>query len=249
MSADLPKSLSRIAQDQLIKRESDHYLARIGNIKSIDDFMANDRIYRFATQAFGLQDIAYAKAFIRRMLTDGVDNPNSLANRVADARFREFVQTFDFNRYQRATTAFSQAQKGTVDRYLRQELESRAGLTNEGVRLALYFERKAASVTSPFALLADRALLKVTQVALGLPESTSQLSVERQAELITKRMDVADLKKPEKLSSFITKFAVLWDVQQSSTASSPALQLLSGTNAASVGVDLLGLLQKLNKGR
>ena len=248
VSVDLPKSVSRVAKDPIVKRESDYYLSQIGNIKSIDDFMSNNRVYQFATRAFGLQDISYAKAYIRRMLTDGIDSPASLANRVADARFRDFVETFDFKNYGEATTAFSRAQQGTVDRYVSQELEQRAGATNEGVRLALYFQRKTPTITSPYSLLADRALLKVTQVALGLPESSSQLDIARQADLISKRLNVQDLKQPAKLDKFLSNFAALWDIQQPRTTTSPALQIMTGASAGNVGLDLLGQLQNRKKG-
>ena len=48
----------------------------------------------------------------------------------------------------------------------------------KGVRLALYFQRKASGITSAYSILADPALLKVAQVALGLPAATSAASIE-----------------------------------------------------------------------
>ena len=53
--------------------------------------------------------------------------------------------------------------------HIRQTLEEEAGAKNEGVRLALYFERKASGVKSAYGILADAALLKVVQTALGIP--------------------------------------------------------------------------------
>jgi len=44
------------------------------------------------------------------------------------------------------TTIFDRTRQGTVDAYVRQTLEEDAGARNEGVRLALYFNRKAGDI-------------------------------------------------------------------------------------------------------
>jgi hypothetical protein len=222
---NLPNALQRVSDDPQVKRDSDYYLANIGNIKSIDDFMANDRIYRYALTAFGLDDMAYAKAFIRKALTEGVDDQNSFANRLADPRFKDLVENFNFARYGDSATVFTRTQQGTVDRYVRQTLEVQAGADNEGVRLALYFQRNAPSATTPYSLLADKALLKVTQVALGLPEASGALDISHQADKL------------------LTRFTALWDIDNAPP--SPILGIFGDTSGgAGIGADLLGQIQK-----
>ncbi len=60
VSRDLKKTLSQVAKEPVTKREIDEYLKRIEKIKSIDAFFADDRVYRFAMKAFGLEDMTYA---------------------------------------------------------------------------------------------------------------------------------------------------------------------------------------------
>lgn len=249
ISADLSASLERTAQQPQVKRESENYLAKIGGIKSIDDFMSNDRIYSFAMTAFGLDDMTYAKAYMRKVLTEGIDKSDSFANRLADPRFKEFVETFNFARHGTATTAFGRAQQGTVDRYVQQTLEVDAGRENEGVRLALYFRRKAPGVTNPLQLLADRALLKVTQVALGIPASTGALDINKQSALITKRFDIADLKDPDKLNRLIERFTALWEVENPTSAGGNVPGVLIGSTPFGIDVDTLARIQTLRLGR
>ena len=210
--------------------------------------MKDERVWRYAVQAFGMQELDYASAFIRKLLSDGIDRPDSLANRLTDPRFRAFVQTFDFSRYGAATTSFTRAGQGTVDRYLRQSLETQVGRDNEGVRLALYFQRKAPEISTPYALMADRALWKVTQVALGLPPSVGA-GVDRQAELIGNKLDIADLKRPDKLAAFLTRFAAKWDIAQPATEMSTGLGAMTGGGAGAIGADLLARWQTLQKAR
>jgi hypothetical protein len=135
-----------------------------------------------------------------------------------------------------------------VEKYVRQTLEQDAGAKSEGTRLALYFERKAAEIESPYGILADTALLKVVQTALRIPAATGTMDIDRQAELIESRLDLADLKDPEKLDAFLARFAVLWDLDNGApAASSPALALFQPREAG-VGQGLLLSLQTLKLG-
>lgn len=248
IATDLSRALGNTAKKPQAARETAYYLANIEKVKSIDDFMADRRLYNYAMKAFGLEDMAYAKAFIRKALAGGVDDPNSFANRLADTRYKELAETFNFARHGALTTVFERTRQGTVDRYMRQTLEEDAGSTNEGVRLALYFERKAANVTSPFGILADRALLKVVQTALGLPASMSFQDIEKQATLISERLDIEDLKDPAKVKSLLSRFTALWELQNpTSLAAAPSI-LIGQPTVAGVSQGLLAALQNLKLG-
>jgi Protein of unknown function (DUF1217) len=247
ISGNLPASLSRVARQPDVARDTAHYLATIGTIKSIDAFMGNERVYQYAVRAFGLEDMAYAKAYLRKVLSEGIDRPDALANRLTDPRFREFAETFNFARYGSAATSFARTQQGTADRFVRQRLEVDVGRTDEALRLALYFHRKAPSVTTPFALLADRALFRVTQVALGLPSGAAGQNIDKQADLITKRLNISDLKNPPALDKLLERFAARWDVQSPAPLQTTLVDLFAGQSASSISPDLLARLQRVQK--
>jgi hypothetical protein len=248
ISANLARSLKVAADKPQVARETAYYLENIKDVKSIDDFLADDRIFAYAMKAFGLSDMTYAKAFVRKVLTEGVADSGSFANKLADTRYREFADTFNFAEFGATATIFDITRQGTVDRYVRQTLEEDAGGQDEGVRLALYFERKAASLTSPFAILADAALLKVVQTALGLPATMSLMDIDKQAELITARLDIEDFKDPEKLAKFLRRFTSLWEVSNPSARGSGPTISIGQPIQAGLGGDLLASLQNLKLG-
>ncbi len=249
ISSDLTAALTRTAEQPSVQRESEYYLANIRNIKSVDEFLADDRLFKYAMKAFGLQEMDYAKAFMRKVLTEGIDDPSSFANSLTDLRYREFAEAFNFKRYTTGTTVFERTRQGTVDRYVRQTLEVNAGETNEGVRLALYFQRKAASATTPYHLMADAALLKVTQVALGIPAAVSTMDIDRQAEMITKKLELDDLQEPEKLDKFLERFTALWEIENPTTAPTAGITTLMSGSSATIGFDLLAQLQSFRTPR
>ncbi|MDP2355943.1 MAG: DUF1217 domain-containing protein [Beijerinckiaceae bacterium] len=245
ISSDLGKSIARTSSQPVVAREIDYYNKTIGSIKSIDAFVKNDRVFKFAMKSFGLEDMNYAKAFMKKMLSEGVESRTAMANRLSDKRYGEFVKAFNFARYGELTTTFAATRAGAVDRYVRQTLEETAGAQNEGVRLALYFQRKASSVTSAYGILADPALLKVAQTVLGLPVG-QKTDVDATAKLIEQRMKIADLKDPAKVQKLLQRFTAIWDAN-TSVATSSIAPIFGGSAQGGMSLDLLYSLQKLKR--
>ena len=240
---DLPRSLEVVQSDQLVKRETDYYLENIGNVKSIEDLVEDDRLFRYAMKAHGLEEMNYAKALVTKVFEEGRDESDAFVNRMADGRYRDLAETFDFSRYGSATTSFDRAQQGVVDKYLRQQLEENAGATNEGVRLALYFERKAPGLNNVEEILADRALSTVVRQALQIPEATAFLDIDKQIEMLEEQVDVSTFSDPEELSKFIDRFVNIWDAQNG--APDPALELFNQGPAYGVSTNMLLTIQSL----
>ncbi|HKZ95563.1 MAG TPA: DUF1217 domain-containing protein [Hyphomicrobiaceae bacterium] len=248
VTADLTRSLRTTAARPQVAREVAYYSANIGKVKSIADFLKNDRLYRFAMKALGLEDMTYAKAFMKKVLTEGVDKSDSFANTLTDGRFKEFANVFNFARDGETATSFEPARQGTVDRYVRQSLEEDVGQRNEGVRLALYFQRKAPGLASTYGILADPALLKVVQTALALPPENSFLDVDRHAKLLADRLDIKDFKDPKKLERFLTRFTSLWELNNPSTGATARSIAIGPPLEAGIGASLLASLQNLRRG-
>lgn len=213
-------------------------------MKSIDDLMNNRRLLRFALTAHGMSDLNYAAAFVRRLLEGGIDDTQSLANRLSDQRYRDFVAAFNFKRYGATTTAFDRTQKGTADLYATQMLERNTGEVNEGARLALYFRRKVGGISSPLNILADAALLKVVQTATGLTPYMSNLNLDAQIQMISEKIDVSEFKDASKVEKFLNRFTTLWDLNNPTTTS---LALGLGPlsfGRPTIGPDIIAAIQR-----
>lgn len=245
IARNVDRTLGTLSQRPDVRRESDYFLSNIRSVKSAEDFLKNDRLYNFAMTAFGLKDMIYGKAFMRKVLKEGIDGQKSFALQLSDPRFREFAEAFNFARYGPTATAFDRAQQGTVDRYLRIQLENEAGKSDEGLRLALYFQRKAPDIVSVFGLMGDPALYKVIQTALGLPAAYSNTDVDTQAAFIRSKIRIEDFKTPEKLEAFITRFTARWQAANGSTAQTIPQVGLSGSMLTSFDNSLLLSMQLL----
>lgn len=249
MTRDLQSTLRRIGQRQVDSREIEYYLTHIEAVKTVDDFVGDKRLMRFALRAHGLDSLSKATAFVRKLLEGGIDNTASLANKLADPRYAAFVGALNFARHGAVATIFDRARQGVVDKYLDQRLEEDAGTRNEGLRLALYFRRKAPQLRDHYAILADKALAQVARTALGLSGLTAQADIDTQKQQLANRIDLADFKDAEMLDRFIVRFCALWD-GANAAASQPANAILAATTTdplAAVSNDVLAALQTLKR--
>lgn len=246
ITRNLDKSIGRIAQRAEVKRDTDYYLSHITKVNSADEFLKDDRLFRFAMTAFGLKDMIYGKAFMKKVLSEGIDGAKAFALQLSDPRFREFAETFNFARYGKTATAFTRAQQGTVDKYLRITLEDEAGKSDEGVRLALYFKRKAPAVTSVYGLMGDAALYKVVQTALGMPAASASIDVDRQAAFIKSKIDIDKIKNGSGIDDLLTKFTARWQMANGSVSTAAVPQIgLSQDPVVTLDTSALLALQSL----
>jgi len=246
IAKDIPKAIDQVEAQPVVKRDTDYYLANIGNVKTIDDFVKDTRLFTYAMKAYGLSDMAYAKAFMVKALTEGVADEDSFANKLSDKKYAAFVKAFNFAAYGPTATLFPAAQQDTVDKYMRQTLEENAGDTNQGVRLALYFQRKAPTITSWYDVLADTALASVVRTALGLPDSFAAADIDKQAQAFEQKLDLTDFTDPAKLDKFLTRFTSMWEINNpTSTASTSVSVLFAQPTTVGISTDLMMAMQKL----
>lgn len=212
VTKNMSARLEAIAEQQYIKREIAYFRENIGNISSGEDLVEDYRLYNFAMKAFGLEEQIYAKGLMKKIFEGGVKDPKSIANMLTDTTFKEIAEAFGFAETGNLNMLISSNVEKVVSRYMNQELEVQAGESNQGVRLALYFERKAPGIDNWYEILGDSALAEVVRTAFGLPDEFAQTDIDKQVAYFEDRLSIEDLKNPEKVHKFLQRFTALWDV-------------------------------------
>ena len=231
-----------------IDTETSYYLSKVADIRSIDDLMADRRLLNYALTAYGVDPVTEPPARIRQMLEGGVADPKSPANQLADKAYAAFVTAFNFAEYGEAATTRTPAQLPSIDKFMRQTLEQNAGKENEGVRLALYFERKAADLTNFYEILADPALAAVVRTALSLPDSFASADIDRQVKLFEERLDIEDFTDPARLEKFLTRFTAMWEIKNPSAPAMPQISVLfSQPVEFGISTDALFAIQSMKR--
>ena len=125
IAQDYTKSLSSTAKEPQVARATQNFLANIGKITSASQLVNNSQLYNYVMTAFGLQDMAYAKALITKVLNGGADSSGFAAS-LNDPRYTALVSAFDFATNGATTTSSSSstAAATTVNNYYQQTLEN-----------------------------------------------------------------------------------------------------------------------------
>ena len=172
---------------------------RSRGIDSVSDLLANRQMVDFILFAKGLDPEKVSTEFLKKIFASDLNNPKSFANTESDPRFAEIAASFNFDsKGNVARLPMMGPQKrdqfrATQANYLQQSLEQQQGDTNPGVRLALYFQRKAGEITSAYDILADKALSEVFRTTFDLPDQMAAMQIDQQAKIVDKYMKIKDL--------------------------------------------------------
>lgn len=233
--------------------EAEYYQEQIGTVKSSADFLSDRRLVDFMLVSKGIDPETVTDDYMKQMFASDLDDPKSFANTEQDERFAEIVASFNFDAEGKLTrdALGGIQQRGeimeTVNLYTHMAMETEQGESNAGVRLALYFERMAPTITDAYDILGDTALLEVFRTTYSLPAEISNMEIEQQAALVNKYMDLTDLKNPAKLEKMIQRFTIMYDSANSGSSSS-ALSILMGGSAGGISADTLMALTQLKSG-
>ncbi|WP_025036435.1 DUF1217 domain-containing protein [Bradyrhizobium sp. DOA9] len=221
-------------------KDATDYREAIAGIDSVSDLLANRPMVDFILLAKGLDPRKVSTEFLEKIFASDLNDPKSFANTQSDSRFADIVASFNFDsKGNVARLSMMGPQKRdqfreTQANYLQQSLEQQQGDMNQGVRLALYFQRKAGEITSAYDILADKALSEVFRTTFNLPDSMAAMPIDQQAKFVDRFMKIKDLSDPAKVEKLLGRFSAMYDVKNSQStgqAQSPLLDLFRGSSS------------------
>ena len=230
-----------------LARETAYFAENIGGVTSAADLVADRRLLKIALGAFGLEGEIDKKAFIRKVLDEGTDNPASIANRLSAPGFRRFAEAFGFGNASGARTAAPGFADGVVTAYKTRAFEAAVGETNNDMRLAMNFRREMAELSqgeggSWYTVIGSTPLREVVEKAYGLPKEFGQIDVDRQRDLLREKTSALFG------SANLTAFAETANVEKVIDRFLARAQLESGVSGTFRSSAALSLLQNAASG-
>ena len=219
--------------------EITYFREQMATITTASEFLADDRLVSFALEAKGLDPDDVTSDELKKMFSSDFDDEDSYVNKLDDSRFAELVGSFNFDQDGNisADPTGTVQQRGdvleTIDSYVRLTLEDDQGDSNTGVRLALYFERKAPEISNAYDILGDSALFEFFTTTFNLSSYVSNMDVEKQAEMVNNFIDMEDLSDPDKVDDLIQRFTAMYDMANGTGTTSSALSILTGSSTIS----------------
>ncbi len=98
IAKDLTKALNRVESQPVVDRETKYYQENITKVTSIEEFVKDDRLFRYAMKAHGLEEMTYAKAFMVKALKEGVRPRRQLCQQALRQALCRVCDDFQFRR-------------------------------------------------------------------------------------------------------------------------------------------------------
>lgn len=233
-----------------LARDEAYFRARIGQVRTADDLMADRRLLGVALAAFGLEGDIGSKAFIRKVLTDGTLDSKALANRLSDKAYRSFSAAFGFGDFATPRTQLSYFADEIIAAWKTRGFETAVGQQSNSLRLALNAEREVPALAGRdmsekakwLSVMGSEPLRKVFDTALRLPRAFVALDLDKQVEVLRDRSKrafgsdtVSQFTDPGQMDRLVRRFLVMSQLDGDTTpvnSTSAALTLLR-TGAAS----------------
>lgn len=219
-----------------VKANVDYYKANADKVKSVDDLMKDRRLLSVALGAYGLESQVNSKALLRKLLSEDPTASTSLAQRMADPRYRAFATAFASLREDGGAAIGKTASiDAVVGAYQQTQYEKAVGRNDTSARQALYFARVAPKATeSIYQVLNDTTLGAVVREAYGLPKETAALDAKQQVrQLEAKGFDYTKLSDPKYVDTLINRFLASKDASEAPSGADEDVAVNGNASAAS----------------
>lgn len=243
LSRTMDAQRAAFAADRSVARAAETFEARIANVRTAAELVADRPLLEVALTAFGLEEDIGAKAFIEKVLAEGTLRDDAFANRLADKRYAALARAFGFGDLG-ARTGLPGFAEDITARYEARQFEAAVGTVDDKLRRALHFGAGLTDILGQvqstdarwFALMGDLPLRSVMEGALGLPSSLGKLNLDQQLDNFTTRFarvfgtdDLAVLEDPAARERLIRLYLVRTEAAMNDVGGSAAiaLQLLS----------------------
>ena len=191
-TAETQKNLLSVSAST--SREVDHFRSVASKLITPTDLVNDRTALTVALGSVGLEDDLENKFFIERVLKEGTSSATSLANLLSDTRYAKFADRFDLNK---ATGLDMNTVSSTISSFVDNRFTTLVGDQEPDLRLALNLQSGLKEIGSNtlsndgkwFSIMGNPPIRKVFEVALNLPNSVSNLSIDDQLKLFRDRSE------------------------------------------------------------
>ena len=202
------KDVKTTALQPEVQRATNAFAAGVKNAKSVKDLLANPAVMKVLLTANGMADQAGYTALATKVLTSNLNDPKSLANTLADTRWKTLAQTYNFAANGLRAIQQPAAIASVTNQYAQFTWRQSEDSVTPGLSNALTFKAKASAITSVDQILGDPTLRTVVSTALGLPQQIAFQSLDAQEKAISSRLDIARFKDPAFVDSFTQRYLI-----------------------------------------
>ena len=175
-------SQHRVQQGVTAATEAQYYQSKIPTLGTVDDLIANPRLFSFALTAAGIDPSIASESTIRNVLTSDLSDPGSFANQMVDSRYRDLAAMFSFAADGSVPSGASAQSAEQLNQtvYLNYTKSGNGDTPAAAAFNTTYYGNSIAAVTSVDDLIGNDRLLDYALTAYGIDPSTASTPMLRQ---------------------------------------------------------------------
>jgi hypothetical protein len=220
------QSISLTAAQPDVKRAMNAFVAGVGGAKTVQQMLANPAVMKVLLTANGLADQVPYTALAQKALQSNVNDHRSLANKLADTRWKPVVKTYDFANKGLSVIQDPKVINTITSAYAEVTWRQSLDAGTPGLSNALTFRKQASTITSVDQILGDPVMRKVVTTALNIPLEIAFQPLQAQEKAISARLDIGKFKDPKFVESFVQRYLVAANTNVTS-GSTPDMTMLA----------------------
>ncbi len=202
------KDIAATAKQPEVARDIATFTKAVGSAKSVTQLLANPTVMKVLLTANGLGSQVSYTALAQKALTSDLTNPKSVANQLktTNSAWVSAAQTYQFAAKGLSVVQSAKVISTITNAYAEVTWRNSLDQTTPGLSNALTFRSTAATVKSVDQILGDPVLRDVVTTALGLPRQIAEQPLTTQEGLISKGLDITQLKDPKFVERFVQRY-------------------------------------------
>lgn len=241
----------------IMNREIEHFRENVSKATTAEELVKDQVTFKVALGAFGLEEEIGKKFFLQKILEEGTEDQDALANRLVDPRYKAFSEAFGYGNVFGPSVGQSDFASRMIQEYQTRQFEVAVGATNEAIRLALnfkrevgvYFQNGKSEDAGWFEAMGNQPVRAVLEKGLGLPTAVGSLDIDRQLELFKEKTSaffgdssLDAFSDPENVEHLLRVFLARDQIDNGPTSSTPGMAALTLLNNSGLGSSSLGNL-------
>jgi hypothetical protein len=208
------------AAQPMVKASIAAFTQAVSSAKSMTQLLANPQFMNVLLTANGMSDQIGYTALATKALTSNLGDPNSLANKLTDTRWKTLAQTYNFSSTGLATFRNPATIASIANAYATATWQTSQDQVTPGLSNALAFKAQASTISSVDQILGNPTMRAVITTTLGIPQEIAFQSLNAQEKAISSRIDITQFKSPSFVESFVQRYLIANAAATSSSASS-----------------------------
>jgi Protein of unknown function (DUF1217) len=218
---------ARYAKSGNVKAEIAYFQSKAASVETVDAFLKDYRLLKFALTAHGMESQLQYPARIKTVLKDDPSSATALVNKMSDTSYRTINAAFDFFKSGVAKLKDPAFVANLVEKYTGATYEQSLGELNPALTDALYFKKKIGAVKNGYEIIGDKTMFNIIRTAFNIPKGAVAGDLALLKAKIEKVVDMTKLGDSAYVNKITERFLVLSDVEQQKSEGNPLLDLLA----------------------